>query len=82
MLNKYIFLKDPVSRKLANQGVASVNESDESILRYELETFVCSGQYEKGLVHILRTYLENLKHPQPARRLDQRFFRVRQIALG
>ncbi|NCD09159.1 MAG: BREX system P-loop protein BrxC [Negativicutes bacterium] len=64
MLNKDIFLKDPVSRKLANQGVASVNESDESILRYELETFVCSGQYEKGLVHILRTYLENLKHPQ------------------
>lgn len=64
MLNKDIFLKDPVSRKLANQGVASVNESDESILRYELETFVCSGQYGKGLAHILRTYLDNLKHPQ------------------
>ena len=29
-------------------------------MRYELETFVCDGQYEKGLEKILRVYLDNL----------------------
>src|SRR5690606_837905 len=31
-----------------------------SVLRYELETFVCDGQYAKGLAHILETYLKNI----------------------
>ena len=30
------------------------------ILRYELTTFVCDGQYEKGMAHILETYLKNI----------------------
>ncbi len=34
------------------------------VLRYELETFVCDGQYEKGLNHILETYLQNINQPQ------------------
>lgn len=57
MLNRDIYQKDPSTRKLVNEGVASVNDEKTNqaldVLRYELETFVCDGQYEKGLEHIL-----------------------------
>ena len=71
MLNRDIFQQDPATRKLANEGVASVNDEQTdqalSVLRYELETFVCDGQYEKGLEHILYTYLKNIDQAeQPA----------------
>ena len=60
MLNRDIYQKDPSTRKLVNEGVASVNDEKTnqalSVLRYELDTFVCDGQYEKGLEHILDTY--------------------------
>ncbi|MFW5874810.1 MAG: BREX system P-loop protein BrxC, partial [bacterium] len=45
-------------------------ESDQqalNVLRYELETFVCDGQYKKGMAHILETYLKNIgESDQPA----------------
>ncbi|HOR91506.1 MAG TPA: BREX system P-loop protein BrxC [Rectinema sp.] len=68
MNNRDIYQKDPSSRKLVNEGVASVNDENTSqalaVLRYELETFVCEGQYEKGLYHILDTYLRNINQAQ------------------
>jgi hypothetical protein len=68
MLNRDIYLKDPRSVKLVNEGVANVNDerTDQAleVLRYELETFVCDGQYEKGLNHILETYLKNINQAQ------------------
>jgi hypothetical protein len=71
MRNRDVFLKDPESYKLANEGVANVNyESDQQalkVLRFELETFVCDGQYKKGMAHILETYLKNIgESDQPA----------------
>jgi hypothetical protein len=66
--NRAIYQKDPATRKLVNDGVASVNDDKTSealaILRYELETFVCDGQYEKGMSHILETYLKNIDQAQ------------------
>ena len=60
MNNRQIYTKDPATSKLVNEGVANVNDdrTDQAlaVLRYELETFVCDGQYEKGLEHILETY--------------------------
>jgi hypothetical protein len=68
MLNRDIYQKDPTVSKLLNEGVASVNDETTSqaleVLRYELETFVCDGQYEKGLSHILETYLSNIHQAQ------------------
>lgn len=68
MLNRDVYLKDPTSIKLVNEGVANVNDERTdhalSVLRYELETFVCDGQYEKGLNHILETYLKNINQAQ------------------
>lgn len=64
MLNKDIYQKAPQDTHLANHGVAEVSEdhSDaaQAILRYELETFVCDGQYAKGLTDILEQFLRNL----------------------
>ena len=64
MLNQEIYLVNPVSRKIVNEGVASVNDDQQRVLRYELDTFVCDGQYEKGLEHILEVYLKNLNQEQ------------------
>ncbi|MGO1660004.1 MAG: BREX system P-loop protein BrxC [Marinobacter sp.] len=68
MKNREIYQKDPTIRKLVNEGVASVNDETTShalaVLRYELETFVCDGQYEKGMSHILETYLKNIDQAQ------------------
>ena len=68
MKNRQIYVTDPEARKLVNEGVASVNDDMSpaalAVLRYELETFVCDGQYEKGLAHILETYLKNIQQAQ------------------
>ncbi|MDL1983312.1 MAG: BREX system P-loop protein BrxC [Deltaproteobacteria bacterium] len=68
MKNRDIYLKDPSFQKLVNEGVANVNDDTTSealaVLRYELETFVCDGQYEKGMEHILETYLKNIDQAQ------------------
>lgn len=69
--NKDIYLKDLSSWKLVNEGVANVNDEPTpealAVLRYELETFVCDGQYEKGMAHIFETYLKNIDQAeQPA----------------
>ncbi|NLG84492.1 MAG: BREX system P-loop protein BrxC [Firmicutes bacterium] len=66
-----VFLKDPLENRLVNQGVAEVvdpgSEQELRTLRYELETFVCEGQYARGLERILQAYLDNLGHEeQPA----------------
>lgn len=54
----------PNSERILNQGVAEVSERrDEKfdrILRYELETFICEGQYRKGLDRIFSRYLSAL----------------------
>ncbi len=51
-----------------NEGVASVNDEKTkeamAVLRYELETFVCDGQYAKGLEAILDAFLTNLSAAQ------------------
>ena len=64
MLNHAIFTKEPKANRLVNNGVAEVSEDLSegamSVLRYELETFVCSGQYEKGMERILNAFLKNL----------------------
>lgn len=49
----------------APNGVSKVSEigDDErqiKTLRFELETFVCDGEYARGLERILRSYLDGL----------------------
>lgn len=71
MKNREIYVHDPYTNELLNNGVAVVKDTASAeelrTLQYELSTFVCDGQYEKGLLRILESYLRNLDKPeQPA----------------
>ena len=71
MLNREIYNLDPQQNRLENNGVAEVKDDQSAqalkTLRYELQTFVCDGEYEAGLDKILSAYLRNLGegHEQP-----------------
>lgn len=71
MLNKDLFLYDPTQRSIPNDGVAKIGAPEDDrqwqTLRFELEHFVCEGQYEAGLDRILDGYLMHKDQPeQPA----------------
>ena len=71
MKNRDLFIKDPAEIELLNNGVAKVmdtpTQEELRTLRFELENFVCEGQYAKGTERILSVYLSNLDRPeQPA----------------
>jgi len=59
-----IFHKDPLAWQLVNEGVSSNNSTDLTTLRYELQSFVCDGEYRTGLVRILEGYLTNFSSPE------------------
>lgn len=70
MLNHDLYFRDPREWSLANKGVTRVNEpgSDAEllVLKNELETFVCEGEYARGMEAILHRYLDNLgRESQP-----------------
>ncbi|MEO9027214.1 MAG: BREX system P-loop protein BrxC, partial [Ktedonobacteraceae bacterium] len=66
--NRDIFLEDPTTYTIPNNGVAQVinpSTSEEwAVLRYELEHFVCEGEYKSGLQRILTAYLANINGTQ------------------
>ncbi|HOW26030.1 MAG TPA: BREX system P-loop protein BrxC [Bacteroidales bacterium] len=72
MLNKELFVLNPDENNLKNDGVVEINTSKTDvkglqITRHEIKTFVCEGEYERGLYRILDTYLKNFDQPkQPA----------------
>ncbi|HNW60997.1 MAG TPA: BREX system P-loop protein BrxC [bacterium] len=63
MKNRELFVRDPLAVKLMNDGVAAVNEGrtekEEATLRFELEHFVCEGQYRSGMIRILESCLSH-----------------------
>src|SRR5690242_12229776 len=71
LTNRMLFVKDPLTTTIPNDGVAKVGEPQSQqewdVLRYELTSFVCEGEYRNGLDRILSTYLGHLGEPkQPA----------------
>lgn len=58
LLNRDVFLRDPARNSLPNDGVTKVDNT--AALAFELETFVCEGEYRRGLFQILDTYLSHL----------------------
>lgn len=69
MKNRELYLKDPLSFELLNNGVSKVAEvgldpEQLKTLRFELETFVCDGEYAKGLERILNAYLGGMNRPE------------------
>lgn len=70
MQNREVFAKDPLATTIPNLGVVKVTEPNTAqewaVLRYELETFVCEGEYQRGLERILDAYLSSLGQPAQA----------------
>ena len=71
MKNREIYQRDPSEITLLNNGVATMTDAldddERRTLRFELEHFVCEGEYRRGLVRILDSYLSNQGQPeQPA----------------
>ena len=70
MKNKELFAKDPLTLDLLNQGVSRVTNArdanEEKVARFELQTFVCDGQYATGLTRVLRSFINNLERPEQA----------------
>jgi hypothetical protein len=66
--NRELFYHDPTETKIPNDGFAQVGrpETDQQwgVLRWELQSFVCEGQYARGLERILDSFLTNLNRAQ------------------
>lgn len=67
-LNRDVYAKAPEQLRLLNNGVAKVADaqsaSERATLRFELENFVCEGQYRKGMVLVLQSFLAQLGQPE------------------
>ena len=71
LTNRDVFAIDPTERDIPNLGVAKVKNpedaNDWATLEWELFSFVCEGEYERGLERILDQFLGHLGRPeQPA----------------
>lgn len=71
MKNRDLYQRDPDKVTLLNNGVAAVtdvlSDDERRTLRFELEHFVCEGEYQRGLVRIVESYISNMGQPeQPA----------------
>ena len=68
MKNRELFLRDPATAKLMNNGQARISdggtpqerETLQKELREELSNFVCEGQYADGLLRILDSFLSHI----------------------
>ena len=65
MKNRDLYFRDPTAIELLNNGVSKVSEighdqGQVKTLRFELETFVCDGEYARGLERILKSYIDGL----------------------
>jgi len=71
MKNKELFTLNPSENNLINDGVVEISTTKDDqglrIIRHELKTFVCEGEYQRGLYRMLDTYLKHIDQPkQPA----------------
>ncbi len=68
MTNRDLFYRDPTETKIPNDGVATVvrpqTKQQWDVLEWELKSFVCEGEYARGLERILDSFLTNLSQSQ------------------
>jgi hypothetical protein len=71
LTNREVFEHDPTEGDIPNLGVAKVKNPEDpgdwATLEWELRSFVCEGEYERGLERILDQFLSHLRQAeQPA----------------
>ncbi len=71
LTNRDVFAIDPTERDIPNLGVAKVKKPEDpgdwATLEWELRSFVCEGEYERGLERVLDQFLSHLgQAEQPA----------------
>ena len=70
MKNKDLFNLNPDENNLLNDGVVEINTTKDAvgykIIKHELKTFVCEGEYQNGMQRILDTFLGHIDSKQPA----------------
>lgn len=69
--NRDVFALDPTEGDIPNLGVAKVKNPEDAgdwaTLEWELRSFVCEGEYERGLDRVLDQFLSHLsQNEQPA----------------
>lgn len=69
MKNQEVYWRDPLTAELLNNGVSKVAEIENDpvqakTLRFELENFVCDGEYARGLERMLKAYLDGLNREE------------------
>lgn len=68
MKNREVYQRDPSKIHLLNNGVAAMTdaltEEERRTLRFELEHFVCEGEYKRGMVRVLNAYVSNMGQPE------------------
>ena len=78
MKNRDVYRQDPDRITLLNNGVAAMTDAldanERSTLRFELEHFVCEGQYRIGLVRILESYVSHQGQPEQSAAWISGFF--------
>jgi len=66
--NRELYHRDPTESRIPNDGVAKVgrpeSEKEWDVLRWELQSFVCDGQYAHGLERVLDSFLSHRNQPQ------------------
>jgi len=63
--NRELYFRDPTTLELLNNGVSKVSEIGQDAgqiktLRFELQNFVCDGEYARGLERILKAFVDGL----------------------
>ena len=76
-----VLSRDPLTTVIPNDGVTKViqpqSENEWDVLRYELESFVCEGEYRQGLDRILSAFLSKRLAASATGRLGERLLRQR-----
>ena len=82
--NRDVFAIDPTERDIPNLGVAKVrkpeDDGDWATLEWEIHSFVCEGEYERGLERILDQFLAHISQDEQPAVWVSGFFGEREVA--
>lgn len=64
MVNRELFVNDPCTTELLNNGVVDLATLQPQTIKWELKTFVWQGEYINGFSRIVNSFLTNISRPE------------------